>query len=93
MLGFLGQLDHLPCRGENCLVALLLPELDVELPIWEIALHQPCFPLGLFRIAHLLCSAHDHKVVSFPNIPGFSYFTASTYTGMRCTPSAVGAKT
>jgi hypothetical protein len=41
----------------------------------------------------ILFSSQDDRVVSIPNIPDFSYFTASTYTGMRCTPCAVGAKT
>src|SRR3954468_5885792 len=38
-------------------------------------------------------SAQDDRVVSIPSIPDFSYFAASTYTGMRCTPCAVGANT
>src|SRR5438309_8540556 len=35
----------------------------------------------------------DDSDVSVPNIPAFSYFTASTYTGIRFTPCDVGAKT
>jgi len=95
MLDFLSQLHHLPRCGKDCLVPLFLPELNIEGPVRKTPFDQTRLPSGIVRIAHIsfLCSVYDHSVVSLPNISGVPYFSASTYTGMRCTPRAVGAKT
>jgi hypothetical protein len=74
---------------------LLLPKLNVEIAIGKSALDESSLPAGTTRVVHFDSSitAYDDKVVSVPKVPAVPYFSASTYTGMRCMPCGMGAKT
>src|SRR5271166_1593279 len=47
MFGFLCQHYHLPRSSEDRLVALFLPEFNVELAVWKLAFNEPRLPFRL----------------------------------------------
>jgi hypothetical protein len=40
MLELLHHADHLPHSGKDRFVTLLLPKINIELPVWERAAHN-----------------------------------------------------
>lgn len=44
MLDLFGNANHFPDSGKNCFIALLLPEIDIKLPVGGLASDDPGLP-------------------------------------------------
>jgi len=66
MLGFFGNANHFPHSGKNCFIALLLPEIDIKLPVRVLASDNPATELARLVVAlQLICVAvRLHKLLS-----------------------------